>query len=106
MRAFLIFALIALSACTDATWDKYSVLGKSAEVKCYSGGKLIFHALSTGKVENEANSDGYFARWEMIFLEGEWRHVPTDADGHLSHKRLKTFAAGVGGDCIIIYGRK
>ena len=26
MRNALIFALIALSACTDATWDKYAVL--------------------------------------------------------------------------------
>ena len=104
MRAFLIFALIALSAaCTDATWDKYAVLGDSAEVKCYSGGKLIFHGVSTGKVENETNSDGYFARWDIVYLEGEWKRVPKNIG---THQGLEKFAAGVGGDCLIVYGGK
>ena len=100
IRLLVLTLLLTCSACTDATWDKYRVLGDSAEVKCYSGGKLIFHGVSTGKVENETNSDGYFARWDIIYLEGEWKRIPKNIG---THQGLEKFAAGVGGDCMIVY---
>lgn len=91
-----IFALILggiFTGCTDASWDKYAVLGNKAEVKCYSGDRLIFHGLSTGKIMNEQHSDGYFARWDVIAVDGQWRHIDT----------TKPVSAGVSGNCTIIY---
>ena len=58
MKILTLLMLLLSTACTDATWDKYAVLGNKAEVKCYSGTLLIFHGVSTGKVSNEQNSDG------------------------------------------------
>lgn len=92
MLLTLLMAMLS-TACTDATWDKYAVLGNKAEVKCYSGSLLIFHGLSTGKVSNEQNSDGYFARWNVIAVDGQWRHLDT----------TKPVSAGVSGNCTIIY---
>ena len=92
MRYILILALAALAAlsgCTDSQFGKFAVLGNSAIVTCYSGGKIIFHARSTGRVENEANSDGYFARWINLDDQGE----PTG----------KPYYASVSGSCKIVY---
>jgi len=85
--------LLMTNGCTDATWDKYAVLGKKGEVKCYSGPLLIFHGVSTGKISNEQNSDGYFARWNVIAVDGQWSHIDT----------TKPVSAGVSGNCTIIY---
>tara|TARA_Y100001970_G_C14217081_1_gene850300 strand:- start:2166 stop:2468 length:303 start_codon:yes stop_codon:yes gene_type:complete len=89
----LISLILFAFGCTDATWDKYAVLGNKAEVKCYSGPLLIFHGLSTGKISNETNSDGYFARWNVIKVDGQWKHIDTS----------KPLSAGVSGNCTIIY---
>ena len=91
MRNFLILALVAIGsvACTDAERGKYAVLGNSSEVTCYSGGKVYFHARSTGKVSNEQNSDGFFAKWTDLDEEGK----PTG----------KPYYASVSGDCKIVY---
>lgn len=100
LSIFLISLLFLCAGCTDAEWDKYARLGDSAEVMCYSGGTPIFHATSTGKVSNEVNSDGYFARWEIHMLKGTWKHVPKN----LGDKDfLKRVSASIGGDCIIVY---
>ena len=59
-----ILAVVAIcvfggQGCTDAEWDSYRQYGSRAEMKCHSGNSLIFHGVSTGKVLNEQNSDGY-----------------------------------------------
>lgn len=59
----IIFALTTASlliGCTDATIGKLTSLGDSATVKCWSGGTLIFDGKSSGKVQSEKSSDGYF----------------------------------------------
>ena len=67
---FFIFALIALTACSDATRGAFSSLGDSRQVKCYSGGSLIYEGLTTGKVNNEQQSDGiYFTDKAGSFIE-------------------------------------
>ena len=53
---------------------------RSAEISCYSGGKLIYSGKSDGKVFSEENSDGY------TFIAAEDR-------------KLKE----VSGDCVIQY---
>ena len=53
---------------------------RSAEISCYSGGKLIYSGKTDGKVFSESNSDGY------VFFAAD-------------DKKLKE----VSGDCIIEY---
>lgn len=56
----LVAIVVALSGCTDAGMAKLASYGNNSLVQCYSGERLIFEGTSTGKVSNEANSDGYF----------------------------------------------
>jgi len=53
-KTFLAVALIAataaLSGCTDAEIANVFAYGDQADVKCYSGGQVIFEDVSTGKV--------------------------------------------------------
>lgn len=53
---------------------------RTAEISCYSGGKLIYSGKTDGKVFSESNSDGY------TFISAE-------------DKKLKE----VSGDCVIKY---
>ena len=91
MRILILVGWLCLTVfgCTDAQRGKYAVLGNSAEVTCYSGGKVYFHARSTGKVSNEQNSDGFFARWIDIGADD----LPTG----------KAYYASISGDCKIVY---
>ena len=81
MKKLLLLTLpLFLFACTDAQRGKITSLGNSATIECYSGGKLIYSGKSTGKVQSEANSDGYFFRDDKL------------------NKMIE-----VSGDCIITY---
>lgn len=71
----LIFLSLLLAGCTDAMFTKVSTIGSSAEVKVYSGGKIIFWGESTGQVSSERQSDGYFAKWKIKQIEGPWHNV-------------------------------
>lgn len=51
---------LLMCSCSDADKAVYNNLGQSAKVKVYSGGKLIYVGVSTGKIENESGSDGYY----------------------------------------------
>lgn len=53
-------ALIFLTGCTDATMSGISAYGQAHHIKQFSGGQLIGEWDSTGKVQNEAQSDGYY----------------------------------------------
>lgn len=46
--------------CSNADMAAISAWGKRHDVKCYSGGVLIYQGYTTGKIENEAQSDGYY----------------------------------------------
>jgi hypothetical protein len=48
-----------LIGCTDAQRGKIGALGDNAKIECYSGGKLIYSGISSGKISSEENSDGY-----------------------------------------------
>ncbi len=63
MKLKLLLALLSCSVllgCTDARMGKFMALGNSAKVTCYSGGKVIYDGVSSGKIENQENSDGYY----------------------------------------------
>ena len=55
----LIIGLAMFSGCTDAQLGKIGALGDSAKVECWSGGKMIYSGVSSGKISSESNSDGY-----------------------------------------------
>lgn len=69
------------TGCTDAEVGKLKALGDPASVKCWSGGQLIYDGVSTGKVESEAQSDGYY------FIDAKTGR-PME----------------VSGNCVIVYG--
>jgi len=61
MRFLLGLILIFfITSCTDAGCSKIGNYGGSAQVTCYSGGRLIYTGFSTGKVQSESTSDGYY----------------------------------------------
>ena len=92
MRIFIL-AFLFTFGCTDAMFSKFSTIGSKAEVKCYSGSRLIFWGISTGKVSNEENSDGFFAKWRVKEVAGQWDHVDVG----------QILPASISGNCIIIY---
>ena len=61
MRLLLLSSFLFLG-CTDARWDKLTSFGQARAIECYSGGKLIYSGKSTGKINSEEASDGYFFR--------------------------------------------
>lgn len=75
MHKFLLGLSFLMCGCTDAVISHFTTFGSSAEVKIYSGGKVIFWGESTGKVSNENQSDGYFAKWKIKAIEGHWENV-------------------------------
>lgn len=56
----ILAAAALLCGCTDAQRAKTFALGDPARATCFSGGRLIFDDFSTGKVNNEEHSDGYY----------------------------------------------
>lgn len=49
-----------LVGCSNANMSAISAWGKRHDVKCWSGGVVIYEGYTTGKVENEDHSDGYY----------------------------------------------
>lgn len=60
---FIAFALaVFLTSCTDAAFDKLAAYGDPGKVTCYSGGVIIYEGSSTGAINNEESSDGWYFR--------------------------------------------
>ena len=61
MRSFLVLiVMLLLTSCTDGRMSKLMSYGSSRSIECYSGAKLIYKGISTGKISSETQSDGYF----------------------------------------------
>ncbi len=62
MRNLLIIAIIVFvfSSCTDSTQAKLSGYGSKYKVEFVSGGQIVRTYVSTGKVQSEDKSDGYY----------------------------------------------
>ena len=60
IKYIIVVVSIFSSSCTDAYFGKITSLGSSANVKCYSGGKLVLDTTSTGKIRSEVKSNGYY----------------------------------------------
>lgn len=67
--------LICSVGCTDAEWSAFSALGNRHHITMYSGGKVVAEWTSTGKIENEAHSDGFYFKDEktgrMVSVTGD-----------------------------------
>ena len=92
LTLLLISTFLVLSGCTDAEITKFTTLGQRAEIVCKSGGSISFHGISTGKVLNERNSDGYYAKWKIIAAP-DFKHA----------KPGNIMPATLSSDCNIIY---
>lgn len=59
-KLILIGFLILGVSCSEARRAKIMGFGQARSIVCYSGGKLIYKGHSTGKINSEENSDGYY----------------------------------------------
>lgn len=55
-----ILIISGLLSCTNASIAQFKALGSAGQIKCYSGGKLIYDGESTGKIGSEQQSDGWY----------------------------------------------
>jgi hypothetical protein len=74
-KVILFFTTLAiLSSCSDAMKGRFSALGNGRAIKCFSGGTLIYEGKSTGKINSEEGSDGYY------FTDINGKYVEVNAD--------------------------
>lgn len=50
---------VFLASCTNARIASYSALGKEGNIKCYSGGILVYEGIATGRIASLSQSDGW-----------------------------------------------
>lgn len=55
----IVFVML-LNGCTEAERGKVASFGRDGHVKCYSGGQVIFEANSSGKINSERDTDGWY----------------------------------------------
>lgn len=74
-RLIAISALLLLTACSDAIYAKGESYGEPHVIQLWSGGQKVAEWTSTGKVENEPKSDGFFfkdaATGKLVRVSGE-----------------------------------
>jgi hypothetical protein len=57
--SIVLVALLAVG-CKDATRAQFSALGKKHHIVQFSGGKIVGEWTSTGNVNNQTQSDGWY----------------------------------------------
>lgn len=57
---FAIALIFSMTACSDAEKAAWGALGEKHRVTLYSGGQKVGEWTTTGKIENESSSDGYY----------------------------------------------
>jgi len=92
MKKINLLLLLLTFGCTDAEMTKFTTFGERGEIICKEGNEITFHGISTGKVMNEKNSDGYYAKWEII-----------EAPGFIHAKKGEIKVANLAGKCNLIY---
>ena len=60
-----------VAGCTDAGYSKLAAYGNPCKIEMYSGGQLVRTWTSTGRINSEENSDGYY------FMDAETRALVT-----------------------------
>ena len=73
--AIMTILVLVSSGCSDAERAAFSALGKKHRVTLYSGGKQIGQWTTSGKIENEQHSNGYYfnddATQKLIMVDGD-----------------------------------
>lgn len=59
MKFIIALSFLALTACTDRVRSKIMKIGSDAEIKCYSGGQLVYDGKSSGMVGQEESGAGF-----------------------------------------------
>ena len=75
LKTLAAFLILSVVSCSDAERSAFSALGKKHRVKMYSGGVVVGEWTSSGKIENEDQSDGYYfkddATGKMVTVSGD-----------------------------------
>jgi hypothetical protein len=74
MKCLIVAAAVALglAGCSQADFARNTNYGSSGRVTCYSGGRVISDDYSTGRIESEAHSDGWYY---VSAADSELKHV-------------------------------
>lgn len=56
----ILMSLLFTISCSDAKISNFTAIGNEANVRCYSGGVIVYEGTSSGKVETEEGSDGWY----------------------------------------------
>lgn len=54
-----VLTILCITSCTNARIASYSALGKEGNIKCYSGGVLVYEGIATGRIASLSQSDGW-----------------------------------------------
>lgn len=72
---FLLFLVVILNGCSNADQSAISAWGKKHIVTLYSGGKQIGQWETSGKIENETHSNGYYFKddltGKLVMVDGD-----------------------------------
>lgn len=64
----------SLSSCSDAQMAAFNGLGHKRKVRLFSGGQCVGEWVTSGKIENEHGSNGYFfnndATGKLVEIDG------------------------------------
>jgi len=59
-KTILLVSLMLLTGCTSADRAKFGSLGSKHKITLYSGGTAVRTWYSSGVIQNEEHSDGYY----------------------------------------------
>ena len=59
-RILLLIATVSLIGCSDANISAFAANGSKHRIALFSGGVKVGEWVSSGKIENEQHSDGYY----------------------------------------------
>ena len=75
LKLIAVLSISFTASCSDARMSAFSALGKKHRIKMYSGGAVVGEWVSSGKIENEKNSDGYYFKddntGKMVTVSGD-----------------------------------
>ena len=60
MKLLIILTAFLVFGCSNAEYAAINSWSKPHDVKCYSGGVLVYSGVSTGKIISEHESDGFY----------------------------------------------
>lgn len=56
---YVFFIALVVIGCTDTDIASVGAFGSPGHITCYSGGKVIFDGVSTGRIQTVDRSDGW-----------------------------------------------